>query len=119
MAKQAIAKKTTRTKAAQDSKSAKAPKGEAKPAKPVGKGKAPTPKKLSALDGAAQVLTASREAMTAPELIAAMAEQRMWTSPKGKTPANTLYAAILREINTKGGEARFRKTERGKFAAVQ
>jgi hypothetical protein len=34
-----------------------------------------------------------------------------------QTPAATLYSAILREINTKGQEARFQKTERGKFAA--
>lgn len=33
----------------------------------------------------------------------------------GKTPANTLYSAILREINTKAEASRFRKTERGKF----
>jgi hypothetical protein len=28
-----------------------------------------------------------------------------------------LYSAILRELTTKGKDARFRKTERGKFAA--
>jgi hypothetical protein len=33
----------------------------------------------------------------------------------GKTPAATLYSAILRELKTKKGDARFRKTERGKF----
>ena len=36
-----------------------------------------------------------------------------WTSPGGKTPDATLYSAILREIDTKGAEARFVKTERG------
>jgi hypothetical protein len=34
----------------------------------------------------------------------------------GKTPAATLYSAILREISTKGKDARFTKIERGKFA---
>ena len=34
----------------------------------------------------------------------------------GKTPQATLYAAILREVQTKGTEARFQKTERGHFA---
>ena len=34
----------------------------------------------------------------------------------GKTPASTLYAAILREITLKGDASRFAKTERGKFA---
>jgi hypothetical protein len=41
----------------------------------------------------------------------------LWTT-KGKTPAATLYSAILREISTKGDAARFRKTERGKFEIV-
>jgi hypothetical protein len=39
----------------------------------------------------------------------------MWTT-KGKTPAATLYAAILREIQKKGSEARFKKVDRGQFA---
>ena len=30
--------------------------------------------------------------------------------------AATLYSAILREVTTKGTEARFKKTERGKFS---
>lgn len=37
------------------------------------------------------------------------------TSPGGKTPHATLYAAILREITVKGKDARFQKTERGHF----
>jgi hypothetical protein len=40
-----------------------------------------------------------------------------WTSPNGATPQATLYAAIMREVKTKGKYARFVKTERGKFAA--
>jgi hypothetical protein len=31
---------------------------------------------------------------------------------------STIYSAIIREIATKGPEARFRKSERGKFAHV-
>jgi hypothetical protein len=57
--------------------------------------------------------------MSAPELIIAMAEQKLWTSPNGKTPANTLYAAILREIAIKGRQARFRKMGRGKFVTAR
>ena len=75
----------------------------------------PKPKRVSALDAAAQVLQASGQAMRSQEMIAAMAEQGLWSSPNGKTPHATLYAAILREINDKGGDARFRKVERGKF----
>ena len=36
---------------------------------------------------------------------------------KGKTPEATLYSAIIREIAKKGTDARFKKIERGKFAA--
>jgi hypothetical protein len=75
-----------------------------------------TPKKVSALDAAAKVLGETDAAMTTGEMIAAMAEKEYWSSPKGLTPAATLYAAILREIATKGKESRFAKTERGKFA---
>src|SRR5262249_41674828 len=77
---------------------------------------APTGKKLSALDAAALVLAEADTAMNCPQLIAAMAETGYWTSPAGKTPAATLYAAILKEIRTKGAQARFQKTGRGQFA---
>jgi hypothetical protein len=75
-------------------------------------------KKLSALDAAAQVLAESGQALNCQELIQAMADKGLWVSPSGKTPSATLYAAILRELQTKGDQARFRKTERGKFAAA-
>ena len=75
------------------------------------------PKRMSALDAAAKVLADTGTAMTCQELIAAMAERKLWTSPGGKTPAATLYSAIFRECATKGKDARFTKTERGKFAA--
>lgn len=74
------------------------------------------PKKLSALDAAAKVLEEAGSAMTTGEMVAAMAEKGYWSSPKGLTPAATLYSAILREVKTKGKESRFAKTERGKFA---
>lgn len=74
-------------------------------------------KKVSALDAAAKVLADAGKPMTCPELITAMAEKGLWSSPKGKTPASTLYAAMLREINVKGKDARFKKVDRGQFAA--
>ena len=73
------------------------------------------PKKLSALDAAARVLGESGQAMNCQEMIEAMAAKGYWSSPGGKTPSATLYSSILRELKTKGGEARFRKTERGQF----
>jgi hypothetical protein len=77
----------------------------------------PTPRanKLCALDAAVKVLGETDRAMNCQELIAAMAARGYWRSPKGRTPASTLYASILRELQTKGVHARFRKTERGKF----
>jgi hypothetical protein len=72
--------------------------------------------KLSALDAAAKVLAQAGTAMTCHQLIAVMGQKGYWSSPKGLTPAATLYSAILREVKTKGKESRFAKTERGKFA---
>src|SRR5439155_9512234 len=78
--------------------------------------KEPKPKKTSALDAAAKVLAESGEAMTTQAMIEAMAAKGYWTSPGGQTPSATLYSALLRETTTKGAQARFVKTEPGKFA---
>ena len=91
----------------------KAATNKAKPKKVGGKQK---PKRVSALDAAAQVLAQAEKPMRAQELIAAMAEQSLWSSPAGKTPHATLYAAMLREVGTKGDTARFKKVDRGLFA---
>ena len=80
------------------------------------KGQVKEGKRLTALDAAARVLAESGRALSCGELIAAMAAKGYWTSPAGKTPSATLYAAMAREIKVKGAEARFRKSERGKFA---
>ncbi len=88
-------------------------KGEKTPKTP----KAPKPKRVSALDAAAQVLAASEVPMRAKEMIAAMEAKGLWRSPGGKTPEATLYAAIIREIAAKGTAARFKKHERGVFVA--
>jgi len=97
---------------------AKTPKAELAPkAKKAKVPKEPKDKKLSAIDAAAQLLSASKEPMNAKEMIEAMAAKGLWTSPGGKTPWATLYSALIREIALKGKEARFVKTERGKFAA--
>ena len=78
----------------------------------------PKPKRVSALDAAAQVLADAGQPMRVKEMIDAMAERGLWSSPGGKTPEATLYAAIIREIATKGDAARFRKVERGQFTRV-
>jgi len=73
------------------------------------------PKRVTALDAAARVLAEEGKPMSCGDLIAAMAAKKYWSSPGGKTPGSTLYAAITREVKTKGSAARFKKTERGKF----
>ncbi len=87
-------------------------KGKSKPA-PVARKKAT---KLSALEAAVRVLGEEGRAMNCQELIATMAAKGYWKSPGGKTPASTLYASLLKEITTKGKEARFVKVARGQFA---
>ena len=72
--------------------------------------------KLSAIDAAAKVLGETGQAMTAKELVEAMAAKGYWTSPHGLTPQATLFAALSREVSTKGKDARFVKAEPGKFA---
>ena len=74
------------------------------------------PAKLSALDAAARVLRESGQPMSCLELIEQMAAKCYWTSPKGKTPSSTLYAAIAREVKLKGAASRFIKTGPGRFA---
>ena len=105
-------KKTTKTAPKKPVKSKAATKSTAMP-KPAADAK---PKKLSALNAAAKVLADAKEPMACKELIEAMEKKGLWTSPGGKTPAATLYSAILREIAAKGKEARFKKTDRGHFA---
>jgi hypothetical protein len=90
---------------------------EAAPTKAVDQPTPPAAKKLSAIDAAAQVLAESSTPMNTKQMIEAMAAKNLWTSPGGKTPHATLYSAILREITTKGNDARFVKVDRGHFTA--
>jgi len=106
-------------KAAKKAGTTKAAKGEAgtgvkkaKAQKAAGEKK---PKRVSALDAAAQVLAKAGKPMRAKDLIEAMAEQGLWKSPAGATPHATLYAAMLREARDKGTAARFKKVDRGMF----
>ncbi len=86
-----------------------------KPKSKEGKPAADQPRKMSALDAAAKILGESKEPMATKAMIEAMSAKGYWSSPGGQTPHATLYAAILREINVKGAEARFAKTDRGRF----
>jgi hypothetical protein len=76
--------------------------------------KEPKAKKASGLDLVAQILKAKGEPMGAKEIAEAVIAAGWQT--KGKTPAATLYSAMLREIDGKPSESRFVKTGRGLFA---
>ena len=67
-------------------------------------------KKLSLLNAAAQVLAACRAPMNCKELVAKAVEMGLWTPTGAKTPEQTLYSGIFREIKS-GAESRFRKSE--------
>ncbi len=92
------------------------PESASPPAPAPAPARVPATKNYSALDAATLVLRESGQPMSCPELIAQMAAKGYWTSPKGKTPSATLYAALMREVHHKGKDARFVKTGPGRFA---
>ena len=94
------------TKPAKEAKDAKQRKPKAdKPAKE---------RKPSGLDAAARVLREAGEPMNCGDIVKTALEKGYWQTG-GKTPAATIYAAIITEIAKKGDASRFRKTERGHF----
>ena len=77
-------------------------------------------KPMSLLDAAAHLLSlGTGDPMRCKDIVDLAVARGLWTPGAGKTPANTLYASILREINTKGQASRFVKAERGKFALAE
>ena len=80
------------------------------------KAKADKPKRISGLDAAAKVLAEAGQPMSASAIVEAAEAKGYWKSPGGKTPAATVYSAIIREIAVKGKDARFVKADRGTFA---
>jgi hypothetical protein len=111
-----MSKKTTKKAQAESAKKDEPAKASPEPKAPKAKPDK-KPKKVSAIDAAARVMAEAKEPMNCQDLIKVMAEKGYWSSPGGKTPWATLYSALLREIATKGMDARFKKTERGKFSA--
>ena len=57
-------------------------------------------KKLSLLNAAIQILAASRIPMNTKELVVKAIEMNLWVPTGAKTPEQTLYSAIFREIKT-------------------
>jgi len=91
-------------KAAEEGRRAK----KAKAAKPKGE------RKPGLLTLAAEVLKDAKAPMDCKAIVEKVLAKGTWHT-KGKTPAATLYAAIIREIAAKGKDARFKKTDRGMF----
>jgi len=97
-----------------------------KPAKPATKrdtgergatGGEPDAKPMSLLDAAAHLLSlGTGDPMRCKDIVDLAVARGLWTPGNGRTPSNTLYASISREIKTKGDASRFVKAERGKFA---
>lgn len=73
-------------------------------------------KKLSLLNAAAQVLATCRTPMNCKEIIAKAVEMGLWTPTGAKTPEQTLYGGIFRELKV-AAEPRFKKcvTRKGSF----
>ena len=102
------------TRAAAKPAAIKATEAKAKPAAPKAEGKS----KLSLLSAAAAVLAESDEPLNCRRMIDLAKERGLWTPGAGKTPEQTLYSAIMREIRDKGDAARFRKSPlRGHYLA--
>jgi hypothetical protein len=80
--------------------------------------KAAGSKRMSCLDAAARVLHEAGEPLSSQAMVDRMAAAGYWSSDAA-TPQNTLYAAILREINKKGAESRFEKVGKGLFAPLR
>ena len=100
-------------------KKVSAPKDKAeKSSKPAPKKKAakPSEKKMSLLDATAEILK-KQSPLTCKQLIEQMAETGLWTS-NAATRANTLHAAISKEIRVKGETSRFEKVDRGQFGLM-
>jgi hypothetical protein len=74
-------------------------------------------KPMSGLDAAAKVLSQAKEPMSAKQIVEAAIGKGLWQSG-GATPHATIYSAMIREIAAKGGDARFKKVDRGRFTAA-
>ncbi len=73
-------------------------------------------KLLSLIKAAICVLEACERPLNCQEIVTKAMDAKIWQPRNGGlTPANTLSAALRREIKTKGDASRFTQVERGKF----
>ena len=91
------------------------PKAATKSPKRQTKATSAKPAKLSQMAAAVKVLQQAKEPLTCKQMVEQMAKKKLWTSPGGKTPEQTLYASILRDIQKHGEDSQFQKVDRGLF----
>jgi len=76
------------------------------------------PKRISGLTAAFMVLVDANAELSAGAIVEKAAQKGWWKSDAA-TPAATIYAAMIREIATKGDKSRFERGEkRGTFRAL-
>ena len=72
-------------------------------------------KKLSLLDAAVEVLKQSGEPMNTREMVKAATDSGLWIPTDCKTPEQTLYGSIFREMKIKENPRIVKSTVKGKF----
>ncbi len=76
-------------------------------------------KRLSLLNAAVIVLNDTKADMNTRELIEAIVERQLWTPTDCKTPEQTLYGSIFREIATKEHPRIVKSEIKGKFRIAE
>ena len=72
-------------------------------------------KKLSLLDAAVEVLKQSGEPMNTREMVKAATDSGLWIPTDCKTPEQTLYGSIFREMKIKENPRIVKSSVKGKF----
>ena len=78
-------------------------------------------KRMSLLSAAVEVLKAAgpEHPMNCKEILEAILERHLWTPTECKTPEQTLYGSIFREINTKEHPRIAKSNVKGKFVIAE
>ena len=72
-------------------------------------------KPLSLMNAAVEVLRQSEQPLNTREIVAQAVASRLWTPTGARTPEQTLYGAIFREIATKEQPRIVKAEQKGKF----
>ena len=78
-------------------------------------------KRMSLLNAAVEVLKAAgpEHPMNCKEILEAILERHLWTPTECKTPEQTLYGSIFREINAKEHPRIVKSNVKGKFVIAE